>query len=208
MSVRGPEWTVAAGASIWAHKKVKRVFAFSISFVCVVALWFGISRWFLNQYSPQVKFNPAGWRAPLPVVGLSGRQMMMRDLILNVLPGKNRVEVEELLGRSPSKAEMRRLLPSDLLVTNRVDQGKSGTFPRREDGYYYDEFDWDLIYGIGAEQSLSRKYLPVEPEYRSEKLIIRFDTNGVFKSWYVFGSSLWPQIVGREGRGSYRDRRE
>jgi len=163
----------------------------------------------IDKYGPQTKFSHQDWMSDsLPTGVSSTRQKMIRDLILYVLPGKTRSDVEELLGKSATHVSMRRYTQADLLVRERSTDGSWKPFPRTGTGYYYEELDWDSIYPIGTEQrNLSSEYAELLPNSHLEMLIIRYDTNQVFASWYVAGSKLWPQVVGREGRRTFHRQR-
>ncbi len=162
-----------------------------------------LQRLILGWYGPQVRFDSSDWKVdPLPSARASVRQKMIRDLVLNVLPGKSRAEIEELLGKSPTHEDMRRNRPEDFLVRKKNPDGTWQPYPKTGAGYYDDELNWDLYYVIGTkEQTFCESILP-DPS--REVLLIRFGTNGTFSSWYVIGSSKWPRIVGRQGKSTYR----
>src|SRR5262249_47593941 len=94
---------------------------------------------------PQESFNPTLWQSGSSEEPTK-RQSMIRDLLNNVLPGKHRRSIEQLLGPSPTHAEMRRHRMEDLELQGRDDLGESKPFPRTGQGHYFDEFGWDLIY--------------------------------------------------------------
>ena len=121
---------------------------------------------------------------------------MIRDLVVNRLPGLNRKEIIYLLGESPTHDQMRRHTMKDFEVHGRV--GSDGYYlpgPRSGKGHYFDELDWDLIYEIGYERIFlfdhTGQALSPDPEY----LIIRIDENGRFQSWYIEGSAAWPRVI-------------
>lgn len=62
---------------------------------------------------PQAEFNAMKWKRPDSTRASHGlepsaRQTFIRDLINNILPGKQRGEIEELLAVSKTHADMRR----------------------------------------------------------------------------------------------------
>ena len=132
------------------------------------------------------------------------RQFMIRHLIKDVLPGKDRHEIESLLGESPSHEEMRRYTQTDLNVREKDEDGNWKPFPRTGIGHYFDELDWDLIYPIGREQILIYDHTGQELSPDEEHLIIRLDEDGRFESWYIDGSTRWRRIVGREALRNFR----
>jgi hypothetical protein len=190
-------------------RSVHRVGAVIAVFTLISCFWL-IPTLSIRKYSPQTKFSPSLWQAATVAnKALSVRQKMIRDLILNVLPGRSRTEVEELLGKSPTHEDMRRHSQADMLVRERNDDGTWKPSPRTGIGYYFEERDWDSIYFIGYEQqSFIRKHSELLPNIREEMLIVRYDTNDVFSSWYVDGSKLWPQVVGGQGKRSFKRQRE
>jgi hypothetical protein len=94
--------------------------------VLAICLWIF---WPHHLHINQIPFDEEKWKAwsekiefdndhnPLPTV----RQMMIRDLIENILPGKSSEEIEAVLGRSPS----------------------------HQDVFIYQNGEWNLIYLIG-----------------------------------------------------------
>jgi hypothetical protein len=124
---------------------------------------------------------------------------MIADLVTNVLPGLTRDEVESLLGKSPSHKEMRRY--------NLNEFDEQGRELQTGEGYYYDELDWDLLYGIGIERVFmwDHNWQLLDPE--PEALILRFENDGVFESWYIDGSHEWPSLVGEHAAATYRRHR-
>lgn len=174
----------------------------SILLIAVLLGWLVLRRYSLRAYHPQISFSAQAWASKsfLTPETPSLRQLMIRDLVLNVLPGSTRADLEGLLGVSPSHEEMRRHTQADFEVRERNPDGTWKPFPRSGIGHYGEEFDWDSMYVIGYEQ---RAFNPLlEPGI--EELYFRFDTNGVFSSWYISGSKLWPRIVGEKGRRTYR----
>jgi hypothetical protein len=160
------------------------------------------------QISPSGEFDPIVWDATdIEGAEPTARQRMIRDLILRILPGKSRDEIEQLLGRSPTYAEMRRHAMEDLEVREKDELGNWKPFPRTGSGHNYDEFDWDLIYYIGREQIFiyDHKEQALSPD--NEVLIIRLDGDGRFSSWYINGSTHWPTIVGKQALTSFKEKR-
>ena len=132
------------------RKKVVRYLAFLVVAVAVAAPWWipWLADWYvISMYGPQIPFDPAGWRAAEKVIAgrTTDRQRMVRDLVLNVLPGKTKAEIERLLGPSPAHAEMRRYSQGDFQVREKDERGEWKPFPRTGKGHYFDEFDWDLL---------------------------------------------------------------
>jgi hypothetical protein len=132
---------------------------------------------------------------------------MVRDLVVNVLPGREKREIERLLGPSPSHDQMRRYTQSDLQTRVKDEEGNWLPFPRTGQGYYWDEFQWDLIYEIGLEEvsvleDVDHAYSP-DPEV----LIIRLDDDGVLSSWYIAGETRWQRILGEKAMARYKETR-
>lgn len=173
--------------------------------LCVSAI---IDLWVISKYHPQVEFDPALWAsAEVEGAGATIRQRMIRNLVLEVLPGKSRVEIEQLLGRSSTHAEMRRYTKQDLEVHAKDEQGNWKPFPRTGNGYYWDEFDWDLLYSIGREQIFVYDHNGMECSPDDEVLLIRLDGDGLISSWYIDGSTRWPRVVGEQALASFRAKR-
>ncbi|MEE8452537.1 MAG: hypothetical protein V3R99_11505 [Thermoguttaceae bacterium] len=140
---------------------------------------------------PQVPFDPPTWRGDearargdykIP----DGRETMMRDLLTNHLPGMNRQQIKEILGSSHTHE------------TARIRE--SGT------SYFFQSYEWDMLYPLSVEATFildHRGKLWPEQEY----LFIRLGKDGLFESWYIYGSERWPKIVGREAASCYRTRR-
>lgn len=178
-----------------------------VIFGLCASILLGLRHAYFRKYFPQMPFSKAGWSNSAFGTGtVSARQQMIQDLILNVLPGKSRSEMEGLLGKSPTHEEMRIYTQDDLKVRERNPDGSWKPFPRSGEGYYYQEFGWDSIYPLGYEQGWQNPLEPM-PSRRTEMLMLRFDTNNVFSSWYVFGSRHWQQVVGGNGKHSYRRER-
>jgi hypothetical protein len=144
------------------------------------ALWDAL-RW-KYAYVEQITFESTDWKAPFwgrvgpPYV----RQQMVDDLVTNVLPGKHKAEIEQILGVSPTKESVAR-------------SGSS----------YYDRLEWDLLYWIGTENCL---LVGADGHFLSrdeETFVIRVDESGKFISWYIEGSRYWPRIVSRTARATY-----
>src|SRR6476620_8233585 len=111
-----------------------------------------IDLWVIYDYQPQVDFEPNTWAsADVLDAHNSTCQQMVRHLILKVLPGKTREEIERQLGRSPTHEDERRYSRKDLEFREKDEHGEWQPFKRTGHGYCYDEFDWDLIYYIGRE---------------------------------------------------------
>jgi hypothetical protein len=142
----------------------------------------------------QLPFDKVAWKEVSNTVWTSGaprsiRQQIIQDLVTNVLPGRNRDEIEELLGISASHVEMQRY----------ADQR-----------WYYDEYDWDLIYPIGKEVLFlfdHRWVMCPTGKTDDEYLILRLDKHGRYSSWFVAGSPRWPRIAGKPGSKHFRSNR-
>jgi hypothetical protein len=160
--------------------------------------------WVAVKYQPQIKFEDATWQTAYLAVQLSKRQQMIRDLVTNVLPRKDRGELETLLGKSPSHEEMRRYTQADLQEREKDENGKWKPFPRTGTGQYFDDLEWDLIYPIGREQILIYDHRGRELSPDQEYLIIRLDDGGRFESWYVEGSTRWRRVVGDKALQNFR----
>ena len=179
-----------------------------------VALFFGWREWRLHI--SQVPFDADAWKAADHVWGSPQtptiRHQMMRDLITNVLPGNDRAQIEELLGTSATHAEMRRYTDADLSKPPvRKPNGEYEPIPRTGEGWYFEEHDWDLIYPIGKELVFiydHRWVMGAAYSPDDEYLILRVDPKGRYSSWFVVGSSRWPDIVGEPGRQQYRMTRQ
>ena len=136
----------------------------------------------------QLPFNSEAWKQnddawtsqDMP----TARQTMIRDLIQNYLDGKNHLEIEELLGESWTHEN------------TRIDQTQN---------WYYQEYDWDMLYPIGKELSFlrdSRGVFRLEPE--DEYLVLRVGGDGRYLNWFIIGSSKWPELVGDPARRLYQ----
>ena len=159
---------------------------------------------------PQVPFDSTLWKAaeanPTPD-NLYLRKTMVADLINNVLPGMKQHETEVLLGNSPSHAEFRRHSSTDLVVREKDENGSWKPFPKTGKGYYYDEYEWEHIYSLGKERVLIADHRGTIGSPDDEMFLLRFDKNGRFSSWYIVGSSSWPNVVGASGSSIYSERR-
>ncbi|TWU12471.1 hypothetical protein CA54_12950 [Symmachiella macrocystis] len=130
-------------------------------------------------------------------------QRMINDLVSNHLVGKNRQQIEAILGESPTWSEERRHS-----TFNNVLSSDGTYYVRNGEGHYGDEYEWDLIYDIGA-------YYPpeglesfgVDSDMVDEQLVIRLDANGRFESWYVIGSPEWPSRLSKEAAKWFRQTR-
>lgn len=128
------------------------------------------------------------------------RQSMVKDIVTSLLPGAGKKEIEERLGPSPIHEDTKR----EILVREQKKVRQSDVIHvagLRKNGFYYDDLGWDLLYEIGICQE--------EPPIIGgggdvEFLLVRFDKNNVFQSWYIDGHKWWPQVVGDVGKVSYR----
>jgi hypothetical protein len=180
---------------------VRRVVLWLLAAGVLALLFFGPDLWVIRHYLPQVQFDPVVWDVTdVDGADPTARQRMIRDLVLRILPGKSRAEIEQLLGRSPTYAEMRRYTMQDLEV-------REQPFPRTGSGHNYDEFDWDMIYYIGREQIFIYDHKGQAWSPDNEVLVIRLDADERFSSWYINGSTRWPRIVGKQAMASFRDKR-
>jgi len=164
----------------------------------------------IYKYGPQIAFDPILWSESAGKVldgPTTNRQRMARHLVREVLPRKNRAEIEQLLGPSATHEGMRRYSDRDLAFREKDENGEWKPFPRTGPGYYWDQFDWDLLYVVGREQILFVDHKGQMLSFDSEVLLIRLDPEGVFSSWYIDGSDRWPRIVGIEAMGSFREKR-
>jgi hypothetical protein len=132
---------------------------------------------------------------------------LIRDVVTNILPGKNREGIESLLGPSRSHEDMRRHSDADFEVRERDEQGNWKPFPRSGVGHYFDEHEWDLIYVIGREQILMFDHKGQEFSPDREDFMVRLDAEGKFESWFIEGSTRWPSVVGHPGSNSFRPSR-
>jgi hypothetical protein len=166
---------------------------------------YGPDLWVICHYHPQVQFDPIRWdSADVEGAGPTVRQRMIRDIVLRILPGKSRAEIEQLLGPSATHAGMRRYSMHDIEVCEKDEQGNWKPFPRTGSGHYYEEFDWDLLYYIGREQIFIFDHKGVACSPDNEVFIIRLDGDGRFSSWYIDGSTHWPRIVAKRALASSR----
>jgi len=178
----------------------KVALAIAIVALLLASVFFALHSRLQRDYETQ--FDASSWAAAATSGGYSSaRQEMIKDLVTNVLPGKTRVEVEQLLGVSPTHEQMRRHKPADLLVRQRDNNGEWIPFPKTGEGYYYDELDWDLLYYIGVKQ----EELSGSP--KRETFVLRFNDEGLFASWFIDGSKRWPKIVGNPGSKTYSEKR-
>jgi len=165
--------------------------------------------WVASKYRPQVEFNKELWAAADDSNGetTTARQRMVRQLVVRVLPGMSRAEIEDQLGKSPKHADMRRYTAKDLESIERDEHGSFKPFPRTGKGHYWEEFDWDLLYYIGREQIFMYDHNGQLLSPDQEVLLIRLDANDRFASWYIDGSTRWPRVVGETGLSSFRAHR-
>lgn len=178
----------------------KVTLAVAIVALLLVSIFFALHGRLTRNY--EIQFNASSWAAASTSDGYLGvRQAMIKDLVSNVLPGKTRAEVEQLLGVSPTHEQMRRHKPADLLFRQRDKNGEYMPFPKTGEGYYYDEFDWDLLYYVGLEEE------GYSGSPQRETLILRFNDEGLFASWFIDGSKKWPRIVGNPGTKTYSEKR-
>ena len=157
---------------------------------------------------PQVPFDSTEWIGAGHSPGRDStaptrRQQMVRDLVVRHLAGKSQAEIVAMLGPSPSHEDMACMTDGDIreMLSGGV-RRKSGA------GYYFDDYEWDLIYEIGRERIFLFDHRGVAGSPDPERLVIRLDGKGQFESWYVIGSPRWAQIVGPEGMGTYRQVRD
>ena len=154
------------------------------------------------RYSPQIPFGSSKWQDVTHSEAWSGetiRQHMIEDLVGNVLPGKNRREIEALLGPSLTRRDMWKGKYDGEGPELRVPD-----FDPAQGECFYDEYDWDMLYPMGIERALvfdhrGQAFSP-DPEY----LIIRLGADGEFESWWIYGSEKWPSVVGAHGRSTSR----
>lgn len=183
----------------------RRATMLAATVVASIAFLIGLREWRLHI--PQMPFDAEAWKRAddvwtspqTPTV----RHEMIRDLITNVLPGKDRTQIEKILGKSWSHADMRRHTDADFKQTpKRNAHGEYEPYPQTGDGWYFDEYDWDMLYPIGKEQVFIYDHRGVFAAALSpddEYLILRLDPNGRYNSWFIFGSTRWPGIVGEPG---------
>jgi hypothetical protein len=150
----------------------------------------------VSKHQPQVAFDAQVWRVanihkPVP----SHRQRMIKDLVTNVLPGKTKDQIEQLLGKSRTHNEMR-YTEEYVKLLQGVPDSKVNT-----NRYAFDDLGWDLTYPIGNDP------MSDENSPNGEYLLIRLDSNGRFESWFITGSKVWPRVVGKKGRTTYRKTR-
>ena len=158
------------------------------------------------QYLPQRTFNSGVWGNEAALrSGL--RQRMLADLVCKVLPGMTGKEIEALLGPSPTHEEMRRHTSADLKVKVRAHDGSWQPYPRSGVGWYYDEYEWDMIYRLGKEKIIIWDHNGQEFSPDDEFLLIRLDAGGSFESFYVIGSQYWPTMLGDDCAGMFRRKR-
>jgi len=172
------------------HEKAKRLRPTQLSLrgivvsMLIVATLFSAPLWVsamadayvASRYGPQIPFDENTWRSSnLNGSNVTVRQRMIRDLVVNVLPGLNRNAIEQKLGKSPAHAEMRRYTDADLEVREMDETGQWKPFPRTGIGHYWDEFDWDLLYQLGKEQIIIYDHKGQELSPDGEVLLIRLD---------------------------------
>lgn len=175
------------------------------------ALLLGVRRWTLHI--EQVPFDATAWQAAdvASPERPSVRQEMISDLVTRVLPGKCRKQIEGLLGESCSHASMRRHARADFANRHRsISENRERTLPQTGEGWYFDEYDWDLLYPIGKERNFLYDHRgvlrgPFEPD--DEYLVLRLDAEGQYDSWFIIGSLRWPDIVDAAGREHFRPTR-
>jgi len=158
----------------------------------------------------QIPFDDEKWKGwseskthsdPNSTVLPTVRQLMIRDLIENHLPGKNREEIESILGKSPiyisPYADTGEDVTSGGLETDNNGESRSA-IPNTSHGYGL--YGWDLSYDIGRYE---RDFFDTHHEH----FFIRLGKDGKFESWYIVGNKAWPQIVGEKAAASYREGR-
>jgi hypothetical protein len=187
---------------------VRRLRILLLAAAILALLLYGPDLWVIYHYLPRVQFDQVVWDdTDIDGADPTARQRMIRDLVLRILPGKSRAEIEQLLGRSPTYAEMRRHTMEDLEVREKDELGNWKALPQTGSGHQYDEFDWDLIYYIGREQTFIYDHKGQACSADNEVLLIRLDRNDRFLSWYIYGSTRWPTIVGKQAMASFREKR-
>jgi hypothetical protein len=158
-----------------------------------------------QKYKPQIAFEQVVWQNNTqPRKGLSLRQMMVMDVVDHILPQRNQREIEELLGVSSTHLEMRRHRSEDFQVREHDASGAWKPYPRTGNGYYFDEFGWDLIYELGQEQMVIYDHNGQAFSPDTEYLMIRLDQDGRFESWFIYGSTCWTNIVSSNALCYYR----
>lgn len=154
----------------------------SFTFFCLMAgsMWLGYI-YHGKTRCPQIPFDSTLWQNDDAVKQIrwnepSIRQGMIRSLVTEVLPGKSRNEIVEILFGKRSLAE-----------------GIDKNYPRGE----------DIVQSIGIERvfitdSNGEKFSP-----SGEYLVISFDENDQFRYWRIDGSRKWADIVGHPGSTTY-----
>ncbi len=107
---------------------------------------------------------------------------MVKDLVLNHLPGKDRESIQKLLGAAQTPK----------------------SFTNSDGSVIFGEYQWDLLYPIGFERIFIYDHRGMELSPECEYLLIRLDEKGVFASWYIYGSTRWKAIVGERGAITYK----
>ena len=137
----------------------------------------------------------------------TARQQMIRDVVTRALPGRKRAEIVNLLGPSRTHQEMKRYTLSDLETVTHASGGRPRFSGPSGEGYYFDQYDWDLLYPIGVENSLACDVSSSSCGEEYELLVIRLDREGIFSEWYIIGSPYWANIVGESGISTYQSAR-
>ena len=170
-------------------------------FVLFVVSW--DQGWFVTlRYKPQRQFSSKIWLSTYPG-RTDSRQKMIRDLTQQFLPGKTQQEILSALGPSPTHEEMRRYTLQDV----RTHRGGTNSYTRSGVGWFYDGYEWDLIYEIGKEKIFIWDRAGQEFSPDQEYLVIRLDTNNTFESFFIIGSHSWSRILGEESVATFRERR-
>lgn len=166
--------------------------------------------WVTNKYQPQKQFNGKLWRdvhRSLKSHSVSERQLMINDLVTNFLPNKSLHEIEIELGESPSHEDMKRYTAADLGTQKRNASGDWEPLQRSGVGFFYDEFEWDLLYYIGKEQYFIYDHRGNAFDPSEEVLFIRLDEQQRFSSWFILGSSRWQNLVSKDAIKRFSNRR-
>ena len=157
-----------------------------------------------------IAFDSRAWKAwnpndipPRGATAFTAPQRMINDLVSNHLVGKDKKQIEEMLGKSPTwDAERRHSTFNNVLSSD-------GTYYiRNGEGHYGDEYGWDFIYEIGPYYPPAwLELFGADSDKVDEQLVIRLDENERFESWYIVGSPNWQSRVGKEAAKRFRQTR-